>query len=56
MFAEILGFVMIALTLYVAFQVANPPLSVKQAVGENTFFPSRIDELVCRFSLIVGGQ
>ena len=48
-FAKTLGFVMIALTLYVAFQ-ANPPL-VEAAV--KTFFPDHINELV--ILTIVGG-
>ncbi len=49
MFAKILGFVMIALTLYVAFQ-ADPPLA---EAAVKTFFPDHIDELV--ILTIVGG-
>jgi len=48
-FAKALGFVMIGLTLYVAFQ-ADPPL-VEAAV--KTFFPDHVDELV--ILTIVGG-
>jgi len=48
-FAKTLGFVMIALTFYVAFQ-ANPPIA--EAVMK-TFLPDQIDELV--ILTIVGG-
>jgi Mn2+/Fe2+ NRAMP family transporter len=48
-FAKTLGFVMIGLTLYVAFQ-ADPPLT---EAAVKTFFPDHIDELV--ILTIVGG-
>lgn len=48
-FAKTLGFVMIALTLYVAFQ-ADPPIA---EAAVKTFFPDHIDELV--ILTIVGG-
>jgi len=48
-FAKTLGFVMIGLTLYVAFQ-ADPPMAEAAA---KTFFPDHIDELV--ILTIVGG-
>jgi len=48
-FAKTLGFVMIGLTLYVAFQ-ADPPLA---EAAVKTFFPDRVDELI--ILTIVGG-
>ncbi len=48
-FAKVLGFVMIALTLYVAYQ-ADPPV-VEAAI--KTFFPDQINELI--ILTIVGG-
>lgn len=48
-FAKVLGFVMIGLTLYVAFQ-ADPPLAEATV---KTFLPDRIDELI--ILTIVGG-
>ena len=48
-FAKVLGFVMIGLTLYVAFK-SEPPMA--EAITR-TFFPQRIDELV--ILTIVGG-
>jgi len=49
LFAKTLGFVMIGLTLYVAFQ-ADPPLA---EAAVKTFFPDHVDELV--ILTIVGG-
>jgi Mn2+/Fe2+ NRAMP family transporter len=48
-FAKILGFVMIGLTLYVAFQ-ADPPLA---EAAVKTIFPDHVDELI--ILTIVGG-
>jgi len=48
-FAKTLGFVMIGLTLFVAFQ-ADPPI---REAAKKTFFPDRIDELM--ILTIVGG-
>lgn len=48
-FAKVLGFVMIVLTLYVAFQADSP---LTEAVGK-TFFPDQINELI--ILTIVGG-
>jgi Mn2+/Fe2+ NRAMP family transporter len=48
-FAKVLGFVMIALTLYVAF-AANPPVT---EAAVKTFFPDQINELI--ILTIVGG-
>lgn len=48
-FAKVLGFVMIALTLYVAFE-ANPPLA---EAASKTFLPDQVNELI--ILTIVGG-